>query len=64
MYCQMAMRLAIELGLSDQNDMQGSRSDRERNRRRTTWSSIVQLHLAASSCKTGSLSPLIRIQQL
>jgi hypothetical protein len=63
MYCQMAMRLAIELGLSEQNDMQNSRNDRERNRRRTTWSSIVQLHLTASSCKTCPLSPMLRVQQ-
>jgi len=49
LYCQTAMRLAMELGLSDQNDVPGSRSERERTRRRSTWGWVVQLHFTASS---------------
>ncbi|KAJ7287758.1 hypothetical protein C8J57DRAFT_1284831, partial [Mycena rebaudengoi] len=48
-YCQMAMRMAIELGLSDQNVNPINTNETERNRRRSTWASILQLHLTASS---------------
>ncbi|KAJ6495636.1 hypothetical protein C8R47DRAFT_1265018 [Mycena vitilis] len=48
-YCQMAMRMAIELGLSDQNVSPINATESERNRRRSTWASILQLHLTASS---------------
>ncbi|KAJ7124980.1 hypothetical protein C8R44DRAFT_128246 [Mycena epipterygia] len=48
-YCQMAMRMAIDLGLSDQNVSPINASESERNRRRSTWASILQLHLTASS---------------
>jgi len=48
-YCEMAMRMAIDLGLSDQNAIQMNPNENERNRRRSTWASIVQLHLTASS---------------
>ena len=47
-YSQMAMRMAIDLGLSDQDTIQIHLSDRERNRRRSAWASILQLHSAAS----------------
>ncbi|KAF8995469.1 hypothetical protein BDQ17DRAFT_1392227 [Cyathus striatus] len=50
-YCQMAMRMAVELGLSDQNAVQMHLSENERNRRRSTWASILQLHLTVSSCR-------------
>ncbi|KAF7315257.1 Zn(2)-C6 fungal-type domain-containing protein [Mycena indigotica] len=53
-YCQMAMRMAIDIGLSDQS-LLASLSENERNRRRSTWASVLQLHLTASSC-----NPLIR----
>ncbi|KAJ7178826.1 hypothetical protein C8R43DRAFT_1189333 [Mycena crocata] len=49
-YCQMAMRMAIDLGLSDQTVSSINISESERNRRRSTWASILQLHLTASSC--------------
>ncbi|KAF4599741.1 hypothetical protein EYR40_006840 [Pleurotus pulmonarius] len=48
-YCQMAMSMAIDLGLSDQHTIQMNPSEVERNRRRSTWANIVQLHLTASS---------------
>ncbi|KAJ7497054.1 hypothetical protein FB451DRAFT_1209882 [Mycena latifolia] len=48
-YCQTAMRMAIDLGLSDQNVSPINASESERNRRRSTWASILQLHLTASS---------------
>ncbi|KAJ7718013.1 hypothetical protein DFH07DRAFT_860737 [Mycena maculata] len=48
-YCQMAMRMAIDLGLSDQNVSPINATESERNRRRSTWASILQLHLTASS---------------
>ncbi|RDB24813.1 hypothetical protein Hypma_008003 [Hypsizygus marmoreus] len=48
-YCQMAMRMAMDLGLSDQNALQGHFSEKERSRRRATWANILQLHLSASS---------------
>lgn len=48
-YCQMAMRMAMDLGLSDQNAIQMHPSESERNRRRSTWAGILQLHLTSSS---------------
>ncbi|KAJ7928548.1 hypothetical protein B0H13DRAFT_1597627 [Mycena leptocephala] len=59
-YCQMAMRMAIDLGLSDQNVSPINATESERNRRRSTWASILQLHLTASSCKPGCLFSLSR----
>jgi len=47
-YTQLAMRMGIDLGLSDQNTIQIHLSDRERHRRRSAWTSILQLHSAAS----------------
>jgi len=51
-YCQMAMRMAMDLGLSDQNAIQMHPSEIERNRRRATWASILQLHLTVSSLRS------------
>ncbi|KAJ6497818.1 hypothetical protein C8R45DRAFT_140751 [Mycena sanguinolenta] len=48
-YCQLAMKMAMELGLSDQNITPINASETERNRRRSTWASTLQLHLTASS---------------
>ncbi|KAF7298129.1 Zn(2)-C6 fungal-type domain-containing protein [Mycena chlorophos] len=48
-YCQMAMRMAIDIGLSDQNATSANLSENERNTRRATWASVLQLHLTASS---------------
>ncbi|KAJ6602198.1 hypothetical protein B0H10DRAFT_2081257 [Mycena sp. CBHHK59/15] len=50
-YCQMAMKMAIEVGLSDQNGSPINVSESERNRRRSTWGCVLQLHLTASSCE-------------
>ncbi|KAJ7209627.1 hypothetical protein GGX14DRAFT_534959 [Mycena pura] len=50
-YCQMAMKMAMDLGVSDQNVSPINASEGERNRRRSTWASILQLHLTASSCE-------------
>jgi len=50
-YCQMAMRMAMDLGLSDQNSIQALPSEGERIRRRSTWASILQLHMTFNSCK-------------
>ncbi|KAF8893922.1 hypothetical protein BD779DRAFT_1669438 [Infundibulicybe gibba] len=51
-YCQMAMKMAIDLGLSDQNPIHLYPSESERNRRRATWSNILQLHLTVSSFRS------------
>ncbi|KAJ7594678.1 hypothetical protein C8J56DRAFT_927363 [Mycena floridula] len=48
-YCAMAMRMAMDLGLSDQNISPPNASEKERNRRRTTWQGILQLHVTSSS---------------
>jgi len=48
-YCQMAMKMAMDLGVSDQNVSPINASEGERNRRRSTWASILQLHLTVSS---------------
>ncbi|KAK7057449.1 hypothetical protein R3P38DRAFT_2841057 [Favolaschia claudopus] len=48
-YCQMAMRMAMELGLSEQTPSPINLTESERNRRRSTWASVLQLHLTASS---------------
>ncbi|TFK44488.1 hypothetical protein BDQ12DRAFT_673081 [Crucibulum laeve] len=49
LYCQAAMRMAMDLGISDQNTIQVHADERERDRRRSTWASIVQLHMTSSS---------------
>ncbi|KAF8070359.1 hypothetical protein FPV67DRAFT_1755501 [Lyophyllum atratum] len=43
-YCSMAVRMAMDLGLSDQNAVQMHLSEKERNRRRTTWAVAYQLN--------------------
>ncbi|KAF8629243.1 hypothetical protein AX17_005822 [Amanita inopinata Kibby_2008] len=48
-YYQMAMKMAMDLGLSDQDSVPISGSEAEQNRRRSTWASIVRLHIMASS---------------
>ncbi|KAJ3568449.1 hypothetical protein NP233_g5704 [Leucocoprinus birnbaumii] len=49
-YCQMAMRMAMDLGLSDQNPP-SHLPENERNRRRATWANIIQLHLITSQSR-------------
>ncbi|KAJ8453734.1 hypothetical protein ONZ45_g19591 [Pleurotus djamor] len=46
-----AMSMAINLGLSDQHTIQMNPSELERTRRRSTWASIVQLHLMATDAR-------------
>ncbi|KAF9467333.1 hypothetical protein BDZ94DRAFT_1318757 [Collybia nuda] len=48
-YYQTAMRMAMDLGLSDQNAVQMHLSETERDRRRSTWAHILQMHMTASS---------------
>jgi len=50
-YSEMAMRMAMDLGLSDQNTIQLQASESERHRRRSTWAAILHLHLSVSSCR-------------
>ncbi|KII91982.1 hypothetical protein PLICRDRAFT_695468 [Plicaturopsis crispa FD-325 SS-3] len=54
-YIQMSMRMALDLGLSDDAVISMNPSEHERHTLRVTWTSIVQLHFFASSCK-GSWS--------
>jgi len=56
-YCQLAMRMAMDLGLSEQSGVQLGFNERERSRRRATWSSIVQLNLAATSRQSSYTPP-------
>ncbi|TFK74540.1 hypothetical protein BDN72DRAFT_759515 [Pluteus cervinus] len=49
-YCAMVMRMALDLGLNDQN-IQLHPSPRERSRMQATWDNILQLHLRSSSCR-------------
>jgi hypothetical protein len=51
-YCQLAMRMAMDLGLSEQSVAQMGLNERDRSRRRATWSGIVQLNVAATSFRT------------
>ncbi|EKM80783.1 hypothetical protein AGABI1DRAFT_98908 [Agaricus bisporus var. burnettii JB137-S8] len=47
-YCQMAMTMAMDLGLSEQNPP-SHLPESERNRRRNTWACIIQLHLTSQA---------------
>ncbi|KAF8732391.1 hypothetical protein AX14_004466 [Amanita brunnescens Koide BX004] len=47
-YYQMVMKMAMDLGLSDQDASAIPSSDGDNNRRRSTWASIVRLHIMAS----------------
>jgi hypothetical protein len=40
----MAMRMAIDLGISDTQAHQPHLSDKERSRRKATWDTILHLH--------------------
>jgi hypothetical protein len=51
-YYQMVMKMAMDLGLSDQDASPVSGSDGDQNRRRSTWASIVRLHIMASQYRT------------
>jgi len=42
-YYQMAMRMAMDLGL-EQNSHQPHLSDKERNRRRASWANMLHMH--------------------
>ncbi|KAF5386139.1 hypothetical protein D9615_002347 [Tricholomella constricta] len=43
-YCSMAIRMAMDLGLSDHNAIHMHPSEKERNRRRATWAVAYQLN--------------------
>jgi len=45
----MAMRMALELGLSADNTLRLNVSERGRKQLRVTWSSVVELNLFAST---------------
>ncbi|CAK5281342.1 unnamed protein product [Mycena citricolor] len=48
-YFQMAMAMAMKLGLSEQNPPAVNASEAERNIRRSTWACVLQLHLTVTS---------------
>jgi len=49
-YCEMAMRMTLHLGLSDNQTLRLNISEHGRTQLRATWSGVVQLELLASSC--------------
>ena len=46
----MVIKMAMDLGLSDQDASAIPSNDGDNNRRRSTWASIVRLHIMASQC--------------
>ncbi|KIL68868.1 hypothetical protein M378DRAFT_70441 [Amanita muscaria Koide BX008] len=50
-YYQMVMKMAMDLGLSEQDASPVPNNDSDHNRRRSTWASIVRLHIMASQCE-------------
>ena len=46
------MRMALQLGLSSDPALRLNINDSGRNLLRVTWSSVVQLNLLASGCKS------------
>ncbi|KAJ6453026.1 hypothetical protein C8R47DRAFT_1083527 [Mycena vitilis] len=56
-YREMAMNMARELGLHNQRDssIDMSESESECRRRRSTWESVLQLHLTASADRHASI---------
>jgi len=51
-YYGMASKMSADLGLQDPHNFDPYPSEYDRNRRRTTWTGLVQLHMTASSCKS------------
>jgi len=49
-YCEMAMRMALHLGLSDNRTLRLNISEHGRNQLHVTWSAVLQLDLLASNC--------------
>ncbi|KAK2467851.1 hypothetical protein APHAL10511_000146 [Amanita phalloides] len=47
-YYQMVMKMAMDLGLSDQDASPLPNNEGDNNRRRSTWTSIVRLHIIAA----------------
>ncbi|KAF8633642.1 hypothetical protein AX15_001329 [Amanita polypyramis BW_CC] len=47
-YYQMVMKMAMDLGLSDQDASPIPNNEGDNNRRRSTWASILRLHIMAS----------------
>lgn len=48
-YCQAAVRMAVNIGLSDENIIRMHTSSSERSRLRTTWASLSDLQVTLSS---------------
>ncbi len=46
----MVIKMAMDLGLSEQDAGAMPSGDGDNNRRRSTWASIVRLHIIASQC--------------
>jgi len=57
-YYGMASKMSGDLGLQDPHNFDPYPSEYDRNRRRTTWTGMVQLHMTAGSCK---LFPIFRM---
>jgi len=53
-YYGMASKMSGDLGLQDPHNFDPYPSEYDRNRRRTTWTGMVQLHMTAGSCKLFS----------
>ncbi|KAJ6563517.1 hypothetical protein B0H10DRAFT_1843485, partial [Mycena sp. CBHHK59/15] len=53
MFCQMTVRMAVDLGLSDEDVsiIIVNGEDKLLNHRQSTWASILQLLMTASSCR-------------
>ena len=57
-YYGMASKMSGDLGLQDPHNFDPYPSEYDRNRRRTTWTGMVQLHMTAGSC---NLFPIFRM---
>jgi hypothetical protein len=51
-YYGMASKMSADLGLQDPHNFDPYPSEYDRNRRRTTWTGLVQLHMTASSFRS------------
>ena len=61
-YYQMVMKMAMDLGLSDQDASAIPSSEGDSNRRQSTWASIVCLHIMASQCICFFLASIWSLQ--
>ena len=66
-YYQMVMKMVIDLGLSEQDASPIPNNEGDNNRRRSTWASIVRLHIMASQCMffvTAPMDDLLTVVQI